>query len=78
MQLSSRMLYPRLNTNRDRMIASAGEHRRIYEAIRDHRAEEAERLSRRHVENAITTWLGDGTLPRPGSATTTDMSMVGD
>ncbi|HEY1688365.1 MAG TPA: GntR family transcriptional regulator [Solirubrobacteraceae bacterium] len=62
-QMSSRMLYPQLNKNHERMTASAGEHRQILEAIAAREPEEAERRARRHIENAIAAWLRDGLLP---------------
>jgi DNA-binding GntR family transcriptional regulator len=62
-QMSSRMLYPQLSSNRARMIASASEHRQILEAIRARTPDEAELRARKHVENAIAAWLRDGLLP---------------
>lgn|GEM_PF-5767396 len=58
-QITSRMLFPQLNRNRERTIASAGEHQLIYEAIRGRDPDLAEQVSRQHVENAIVAWRAD-------------------
>jgi DNA-binding GntR family transcriptional regulator len=58
-QITSRMLFPQLNRNRERTIASAGEHQLIYDAIRARDADLAEQVSRQHVENAIVAWRAD-------------------
>jgi DNA-binding GntR family transcriptional regulator len=58
-QITSRMLFPQLNRNRERSIASAGEHVEIYEAIRARDPDRAEAVSRRHLANAIQAWRSD-------------------
>jgi DNA-binding GntR family transcriptional regulator len=58
-QITSRMLFPQLNRNRERTVASAGEHQLIYEAIRARDVDLAEQVSRQHVENAIVAWRAD-------------------
>lgn len=61
-QMSSRMVYPQLHRNHERMTQSAGEHREIADAIAAGTADEAERRARRHVENAVDAWLRAGLL----------------
>lgn len=75
-QMSSRMLYPRLNKNHERMTASAGEHREILEAIAAREPEEAERRARLHIDNAIAAWLRDGLLPEEEGKPSQDPSKV--
>jgi DNA-binding GntR family transcriptional regulator len=58
-QITSRMLFPQLNRNRERTIASADEHQLISEAIRNRDPDRAEQVSRQHVENAIVAWRAD-------------------
>lgn len=56
-RMSTRVLYPQFAHRRDRLIASAHEHRRLYEAIRDRDRDEAERLARQHVRKVIEFWI---------------------
>ncbi|MDO8210112.1 GntR family transcriptional regulator [Conexibacter sp. CPCC 206217] len=59
-QITARLLFAQLNRNRERTIASAGEHLEICKAIRARDPARAERLSREHVQNAIAAWRADG------------------
>lgn len=56
-RMSTRVLYPHFANRRQRLIAAAGEHRRLYEAIRDHNPDEAERLAQQHVRKVIEFWI---------------------
>lgn len=56
-RMSTRVLYPQFANRKQRLIAAAREHRRLYEAIRDRNPDEAERLAREHVRNVIDFWI---------------------
>lgn len=56
-RLSSQMLYPRLNRDQERMLASAHEHMEIAEAVGRGDSELADRLAREHIRSAMKAWL---------------------
>lgn len=56
-RMSTRVLWPQMGQRQERLIAAVGEHRRLYEAIRDRDPDEAERLARDHVTAVIEFWL---------------------
>lgn len=56
-RMSTRMLYPQLGRSTERVVESAKEHSKIFEAVRDRDPERAERLARDHVESVVSFWL---------------------
>jgi len=56
-RMSTRVLYPQFSKRKDRLIAAAREHRRLFEAIRDRNPDQAEYLARDHVRNVIKFWI---------------------
>lgn len=63
-RMSTRLLYPRFLRRKDRLIASAKEHRKLFEAIRSRKPELAERLAARHLRKVMEFWSrGDRAEP---------------
>lgn len=64
-RMSTRVLFPHFAQREDRLIAAAGEHRRLYEAIRDRKPDEAEQLAQEHVNKVIEFWIDDPEIGVP-------------
>ncbi len=58
-RMSTRVLYPRFDHRQERLVAAAREHRRLFNAIRDHDPDEAERCAREHVRAVIKFWIDE-------------------
>ena len=55
-RMNTRVLYPRFLQRKDRLVTSVKEQRKLFEAIRNRKPEEAERLAARHLANVMKFW----------------------